>query len=132
MFHAVNEALDSVSEAIYDFIKRACPGFIYPPRDGEPDMMVRKVLAHGTTAICLVSDQSVRPDSGAASSLTLYRAGLHEAIKRSRFMPLSWGKRKGDQLAVSICSQMNLGGVPALAVPECFAFLPLFFRPEAC
>ena len=132
MFYAVDEALDAVSEPIGDFIEGARPDFIPSLGDRDPDMMVRKVLSYRPAAVSLVPDQSIRSDLWAASPFALYRAGFHKAIKRGRFMPLPGGKCKGDELAVSVCSQMNLGGVPALAVAERFALLPLFLSPEAC
>lgn len=109
MFHAVNEALDSVPEAVDDLIERACPGFIPFPGDRDPDMMIRKILSYFAAAIGFVPYQPTRPDFWATSSYPLYRTGLHKAMKSGRLVPLSRGKGKGDELPVAVCSQMDLG-----------------------
>lgn len=111
MFHAVNEALDTVSEAINGLIEGTCSGFIPSPGNRDPDMMVRKILPYGAAffPFRFTAPVSMRRYNAVAS----WRC--------------PWGKRKGDEFPVTVRSQMDLCRVPALAVAERFAFLPLFF-----
>ena len=95
-------------------------------------MMSSQVLPDLVAAICLVSGQSIRPDSRAASSLPFYGSAFHKLIKRNRFMPVPRGERKGDQSPIAIGSQVDLGGEPALAVAERLLMRSPFFSPAAC
>jgi hypothetical protein len=90
VFYAVNEALDSVPEAMEGLIERATSGFIPCPRDGDPDMMICKIRSYLAASISFVPYQPTRPDFGVAS-FTSYRTGLHKAMKHSRFVALPRG-----------------------------------------
>ena len=132
MFHPIDKALDAISQPIDDLVEFPCPGFIDPARDGDSDLTALKILPDFITAVSFVPGQSVGSVFRTPFCLPSYGAGSHQLMKCNRLMPVPRGKDKGDQLAVTIGSQVYLGGEPTLAVAErLFEWIP-FFSPAAC
>jgi len=132
MFHPIDKALDTISEFIDGLVEFAGSGFILFPGDCDTNMMSPQVLSNLIAAICLVSGQSIRPDSRAASSLPFHGTGFHKLMKCNRFMAVSGSERKGDHPPIAFVSQVYLGGEPALAVAERLFLRSPFFSPAAC
>jgi len=115
MFHPIDKALDTISEFIDGLVEFAGSGFILFPGDCDANIMSPQVLSNLIAAICLVSGESIRPDSRAASSLPFHGTGFHKLMKCNRFMAVSGSERKGDHPPIAFVSQVYLGGKPALA-----------------
>lgn len=132
MLYPINKPFDSVSQLVDGFIKWPGSGFVDPAGNRQMDIVIMKVLTDLSTAIGLISNQPVRSDPGATSALPFDGPCLHDPVKCGSLVPLTGSQHKGDQLACSIGSQMDLGGEPSLAVAKRFLFRVPLFNPAAC
>jgi hypothetical protein len=120
LFQPINQSFDPLAEAVEGTIKGTSPVFILFPRDRDADTMAAQVLPNLPTAICLVTDETLRPTFGASAPAPFHGPALHQRFEGDGFVPLARREDQRHQLAPAFRTEMDFGTEAALTAAECF------------
>jgi hypothetical protein len=132
VLHTIDQAFDSIAQAVDGPIKGAGTIFVAASRDGNAHPVASRILADVLAAVGLVADDAPgsqpRPPRTGSFDGTL----SHELFESRRFVPLTRGQDECHQLAVAFGSDVDLGAEAALTAAERFRRRVPFFAPAAC
>jgi hypothetical protein len=120
LFQPINQSFYPLAEAVEGTIKGTSPVFILFPRDRDADTMAAQVLPNLPTAICLVTDETLRPTFGASAPAPFHGPALHQRFEGDGFVPLARREDQRHQLAPAFRTEMDFGTEAALTAAECF------------
>ena len=110
LFEPVNQPLNTVTQAITRFVKRATTLFIRAPRNRVPHTTLAQVSANSIGTVGLIAHQSFGPQFGTTWSRSIDGTLLHQRLERNGLMALTGGQDEGHRLPVPLTAHVYLGG----------------------
>ena len=132
LLQAINQPLNPIALAVNGAINASAPPLIGLAWNRHADATALQGVPDALAPVPFIPHHALGTQFWSSARGACHGTLFHQALKHHRFVPLARRHAKRQRFAPTCGPQMDVGGEPTPAPPQCFSFWVPFVAPAAC